>query len=201
MRGLGRRSKPVTRAVMIKEYDRSLVTTLVVKKSPALWLGPSSIRPDHGHGVVIRTIAGRSREDLEWLEAAVGALGGQVEFMPIRQAETRNLDRDAELAVSDGMVEVAHAAEMAAEGDAVLNSERLTGRAEVDDALRRIVQEGRAVRRRALDRDKQLVSQYLSFAQVEHAALLERRGDGRRYDELRDEYELMRGEHPDIWPF
>lgn len=201
MWGLGRGSKPVTRAALITEFDRSLVTALVIKRSPALWLGRSSIRADHGHGVVIKTIAGRSREDLEWLETAIGALGGDVEFMPIRQAEGGDLDRDAELAVSDEMIEVAYAAEMAAEGDAILSGERRTGSAEVDEALRRIVQEGRAVRRRALDRDRGIVVQYLSSGRVDQTVLDERRADGRRYEELRDEFELMSGGHPRTWPF
>lgn len=201
MWGLGRRSKPVTRAVLITEYDRSLVTTLVIKRSPAIWLGRSSIRADHGHGVVIRTIAGRSREDLEWLATAVDALGGQVEFMPIRQTETDSLDRDAKVAVEDGVLEVAYAAEMAAEGDAILSGERRTGNVEVDDALRRIVQQGRAIRRRALDRDRALVAQYVSSGRVDPTILDERQADGRRYTELRDEYELMNGGNPGTWPF
>lgn len=201
MWGLGRRSKPVTRAALITEFDRSLVTTLVIKRSPALWLGRSSIRADHGHGVVIKTIAGRSREDLEWLETAIGALGGEVEFMPIRQAEGGDPDRDAELAVSDGMIEVAYATEMAAEGDAILSGERGTGSAQVDEAQRRIVQEGRAVRRRALDRDRDLVVEYLSSGRVDQTVLDERRADGRRYKELKDEFELMSGGDPSTWPF
>lgn len=201
MWGLGRRSKPVTRAALITEYDRSLVTTLVVKRSPALWLGRSVIRADQGHGVVVRTIAGRDRDDLEWLETAVGVLGGQVEFMPIRQVEGEGLDRDADVAVSDGVLEVAYAAEMAAEGDAILSGERRTGSAEVDDARRRIVQQGRAIRRRALDRDRLLVSQYSAFGEVDQTALSDRRADARRYTELRDEYELMNGGDPGIWPF
>ena len=75
MWGVTRRA-PMTRAVNIPEYDRPLVTALVMAKSPRLALGRAAVHPHHGLGGVAKVIVGNSSDDLEWLEAATTALGG-----------------------------------------------------------------------------------------------------------------------------
>ena len=65
MWGVTRRA-PMTRAVNIPEYDRPLVTALVMAKSPRLALGRAAVHPHHGLGAVAKVIVGNSSEDLEW---------------------------------------------------------------------------------------------------------------------------------------
>ena len=47
MWGVTRRA-PMTRAVTIPEYDRPLVTALVMAKSPRLAFGRDAVHPHHG---------------------------------------------------------------------------------------------------------------------------------------------------------
>jgi hypothetical protein len=60
MWGVTRRA-PMTRAVNIPEYDRPLVTALVMAKSPRLALGRAAVHPHHGLGGWCQTALSRSR--------------------------------------------------------------------------------------------------------------------------------------------
>ena len=64
MWGVTRRAS-MTRAVTIPEYDRPLVTALVIAKSPRLALGRADVHPHHGLGAVAKVIVGNSSDDLE----------------------------------------------------------------------------------------------------------------------------------------
>ncbi len=201
MWGFTRRRAPVTRAAGIPEYDRYLLTALAATKSPSLAFGPTTIASHMGFGAVMRTIVGSSSADLEWLEAATTALGGDVVYMPIRRGDGRTTEREAAIGLADGLVDVAHAIEQAKEGDEILAGDRTTGQPDTDRELQRIVGEGRSIRRRTLDRDAQLVEQYVTGHGVDAALISERAADRRRYEELRDEYHLMNGGEPATWPF
>ena len=102
MWGVTRRA-PMTRAVNIPEYDRPLVTALVMAKSPRLALGRAAVHPHHGLGAVAKVIVGNSIDDLEWLEAATTALGAQVIYLPVRRSDNRTAERELELAMADAM--------------------------------------------------------------------------------------------------
>jgi len=150
----------MTCAVNIPEYDRPLVTALVMAKSPRLALGRAAVHPHHGLGAVAKVIVGNSSDDLEWLEAATTALGAQVFYLPIRRSDNRTAgERDRRLAMADAMSDVAHADEQAKAADAILAGE---GQQATDRELRRIVGEGRMLRRRCLDRDLELADRYLT---------------------------------------
>ena len=102
MWGVTRRA-PMTRAVTIPEYDRPLVTALVIAKSPRLAFGRAAVHPHHGMGAVAKVIVGNSSDDLEWLEAATTALGAQVIYLPIRRSDNRTAERERQLAMADAM--------------------------------------------------------------------------------------------------
>ncbi len=201
MWGFTRHRAPVTRAAGIPEYDRSLVTTLVATKTPRLTLGRTAIASHLDFGAVTRVIVGSSNEDLQWLEAATTALGGEVVYMAIRRGDARTTGQEVAAGLADGMVDVAHAIAQAKEADAILAGDRTTGQPDTDRELQRIVGEGRSIRRRALDRDSQLIQRYVTDHSVDAALISERAADRRRYDELRDEYQLMNGAAPGTWPF
>lgn len=201
MWGFTRHRASVTRAASVPEYDRSLVATLVATKPPRLAFGRTAIASHMGFGAVMGTIVGSSSEDLEWLEAATTALGGEVVYMPIRRGDGRITEHEVAAGLADGMVDVAHAIDQGKEADAILAGDRTTGQPDTDRELRRIVGEGRSIRGRALDRDAQLVERYVTDHSVDAALIGERAADRRRYDELRDEYQLMNGGVPATWPF
>lgn len=198
---LTRRRTLVTRVAAIPEFDLPLITALILAKAPGLALGHEGISPHHGLGSIARFIIGTSSDELEWLEAANTALGGQAVFMPIRRANRSTVDLEAKVALTDSLADVAHAFQQAAEGDAILAGERSTGRPDTDRELRRIVDEGRGVRRRSLDRDFLIAQRYAADHTIDQAAVTDRAADRRRYEELRDEYELMNGGAPTTWPF
>ena len=191
------RRAPMTRAVTIPEYDRPLGTALVMAKSPRLALGRAAVHPHHGLGAVAKVIVGNSSDDLEWLEAATAALGAQVTYMPIRRSDNRTAERERQLAMADAMSDVAYADEQAKAADAIIAG---VSQHATDRELRRIVGEGRTLRRRCLDRDLELVDQYVTHGSVDQAIVTERAADRRRYEELRDEYLLMNGAEPTTWP-
>lgn len=196
MWGVTRRA-PMTRAVTIPEYDRPLVTALVMAKSPRLALGRAAVHPHHGLGAVAKVIVGHSSDDLEWLEAATTALGAQVIYLPIRRSDNRTAERERQLAMADAMSDVAYADEQAKAADAIIAG---VSQHATDRELRRIVGEGRTLRRRCLDRDLELTDQYVTHGSVDQAIVTERAADRRRYEELRDEYLLMNGGEPTTWP-
>ena len=148
-------------------------------------------------GAVAKVIVGNSSDDLEWLEAATTALGAQVIYMPIRRSDNRTAERELELAMADAMSDVAYADEQATAADAIIAG---VSQHATDRELRRIVGEGRTLRRRGLDRDLELVDQYVTHGSVDQAIVTERAADRRRYEELRDEYLLMNGGEPTTWP-
>src|SRR5664280_1580286 len=119
MWGVTRRA-PMTRAVNSPEYDRPLVTALVMAKSPRLALGRAAVHPHHGLGAVAKVIVGNSSDDMEWLEAATTALGAQVIYMPIRRSDNRTAERERQLAMADAMSDVAYADEQAKAADAII---------------------------------------------------------------------------------
>jgi hypothetical protein len=139
MWGVTRRA-PMTRAVNIPEYDRPLVTALVMAKSPRLAFGRAAVHPHHGMGGVAKVIVGNSSDDLEWLEAATTALGAQVMYMPIRRSDNRTAERERQLAMADAMSDVAYADEQAKAADAIIAG---VSQHATDRELRRIVGEGR----------------------------------------------------------
>lgn len=145
MWGFTRHRAPVTRAAGISEYDRSLVTTLVATKTPRLTLGRTAIASHLGFGAVTRVIVGSSSEDLQWLEAATTALGGEVMYMAIRRGDARTAGQEVAAGLADGMVDVTHAIEQAKEADAILAGDRTTGQPDTDRELQRIVGEGRSI--------------------------------------------------------
>ncbi len=148
MWGFTRRRAPVTRVVKIPEYDRSLITYLVLAR-PGLTHGRTALSSDQGLGAVIMVIVGHSSEDLEWLETATTALGGDVLYMPIRASDSRAVKHETAAALADGIDGVAHAIGQAAESEAIPAGERRTDQPETDRELRRITEQGRSIRRRA----------------------------------------------------
>lgn len=195
------RRTSVTRLAAITEYDRPLVTALVAAKSTALSFGRENVRSDQGLGAIAITIIGTSSDELTWLEQATVALGGHVHYTPIRRADRRAVELETKLSLADAMANVGSAMQLSAEEDAILRVERSTGRPDPDRALRSIVEQGRAVRRRALERDMRLAAQYVAHQHIDQIAVLDRAADRRRFDELLDEYQLMNGGEPAIWPF
>ena len=158
MWGVTRRA-PMTRAVSIPEYDRPLVTALVMARSPRLAFGRVVVHPHHGLGGVARIIVGTSGDDLAWLEAATTALGAQVSYLPIRRSDHRTAAGDLRLAGTDAVSDVAYADEQAKAAQAILAG---ASQHAADRELRRIVGEGRMLRRRCLDRDLELADRYLT---------------------------------------
>ena len=144
-----------------------------------------------------RSSLGNSSDDLEWLEAATTALGAQVIYMAIRRSDNRTAERERQLAMADAMSDVAYADEQAKAADAIIAG---VSQHATDRELRRIVGEGRTLRRRGLDRDLELTDQYVTHGSVDQAIVTERAADRRRYEELRDEYLLMNGGEPTTWP-
>ena len=131
------------------------------------------------------------------LEAATTALGAQVIYLPIRRSDNRTAERERQLAMADAMSDVAYADEQAKAADAIIAG---VSQHATDRELRRIVGEGRTLRRRGLDRDLELTDQYVTHGSVDQAIVTERAADRRRYEELRDEYLLMNGGEPTTWP-
>ena len=144
-----------------------------------------------------QVIVGNSSDDLEWLEAATTALGAQVTYLPIRRSDNRTAERERQLAMADAMSDVAYADEQATAADAIIAG---VSQHATDRELRRIVGEGRMLRRRGLDRDLELADRYVTHGWVDQAIVTERAADRRRYEELRDEYLLMNGGEPTTWP-
>jgi len=196
MWGVTRRA-PMTCAVNIPEYDRPLVTALVMAKSPRLALGRAAVHPHHGLGAVTKIIVGISSDDLEWLEAATTSLAARVAYMPIRRSDNRTAERERQLAMADAMSDVTYADEQAKAADAIIAG---VSQHSADRELRQIVGEGRTLRRRCLDRDLKLADQYVTHGSVDQAIITERAADRRRYEELRDEYLLMNGGEPTVSP-
>ena len=132
---------------------------LSLPSPPRLAFGRAVLHPHHGLGAVARIIIGNSSDDLEWLEAATTALRTQVTYLPIRRSDHRTAARDRRLAGTDAVSDVAYADEQAKAAQAILAG---ASQHAADRELRRIVGEGRMLRRRCLDRDLELADRYLT---------------------------------------
>ena len=195
------RRTAVTRVAMIPEFDRPIVTALIAAKSPRLALGRAAVQSHHGLGAVAIVVVGISNDDLAWLEGATVALDTQVTYLPIRRSDSRTAEREIEFALADSLTGVAYARKQAEEAEAILAGERATNQPATDRELRRIVGEGQMIRRRGIDRDLLLADKYVTHGSIDQTAITERAADRQRYEEVRDEYQLMNGGEPAVWPF
>lgn len=194
------RRVPVTQAANIDEFDRPLVTALVANAG-GLSFGQEPISSRHGVGAVTRVLIGETRDRLEWLEQATITLGAEVTYMPIRPSAAAEVRAQVQKGIDDGLAGIAHAADQARAAEAIRTGTQSTGRPDIDRELRRIVDESQDLRRRTLDRDLNLARLYIGGHPIDPALPEARSVDRQRSAELRDEYVLMHGGEPKIWPF
>jgi hypothetical protein len=142
------------------------------------------------------------KRELQRLEDAMAWLGAEIVFMPIRKADRDELAARHTRTAAVSAARLAAAVDTAELADEIISGRRATGSVEVDAELQRIVTAGREVLRRCLDRDHRMVELYYSAGTTAPGAMQqERNRDRQRLAELRDEYELMNGGYPQLWPF